>query len=101
MNRVGVPAAPINDYEQVFTDAHLRERNIFWSSQRPRLGEVTQLGNPMRFSRSPLAHGPAGPSLGADTDRVLAEFAGSAETGDAGSDSADAGAGNVTEEVRP
>lgn len=34
MNRVGVgvPAAPINDYEQVFTDAHLEQRNFFWSS---------------------------------------------------------------------
>lgn len=76
MNRVGVPAAPINDYGQVFTDDHLRERNFFWTSQHPRLGEVTQVGNPMRFSRSRLTEGPAGPSLGADTVRVLAEFAG-------------------------
>ncbi|MGO2035007.1 MAG: CaiB/BaiF CoA transferase family protein [Brevibacterium sp.] len=76
MNRVGVPAAPINDYGEVFTDDHLRERNFFWTSEHPRLGEVTQVGNPMRFSRSQLTEGPAGPSLGADTDRVLAEFAG-------------------------
>ncbi|WP_152345902.1 CaiB/BaiF CoA transferase family protein [Brevibacterium sp. CFH 10365] len=87
MNRVGVPAAPINDYEQVFTDDHLQQRNFFWTSRHPRLGEVTQLGNPMRFSRSRMTEGPAGPSLGADTERVLAEFA----------DSADAEAGPETD----
>ena len=74
MNRVGVPAAPINDYDQVFNDVHLHQRNFFWSSQHPRLGDVTQLGNPMRFSRSHLTEGAAGPSLGADTDRVLSEL---------------------------
>lgn len=87
MNRVGVPAAPINDYEQVFTDDHLQQRNFFWTSRHPRLGEVTQLGNPMRFSRSRMTEGPAGPSLGADTERVLVEFA----------DSADAEAGPETD----
>src|SRR5699024_12294249 len=71
MNRVGVPAAPINDYDQVFNDVHLHQRNFFWSSQHPRLGDVTQLGNPMRFSRSHLTEGAAGPSLVADSDRVL------------------------------
>lgn len=75
MNRVGVPAAPINDYAEVFNDDHLRQRNFFWTSEHPRLGEITQLGNPMRFSRSQLTEGTAGPSLGADTERLLAEFA--------------------------
>lgn len=74
MNRVGVPAAPINDYEQVFNDDHLAARGYFWTSQHPQLGEVTQLGNPMRFSRSRLSEGNAGPALGADTERVLGEF---------------------------
>lgn len=84
MNRVGVPAAPINDYEQVFTDDHLAARGYFWSAEHPRLGEVTQLGNPMRFSRSAVVKDRAGPSLGADTDRILAEFAGLAQnTGEA------------------
>ncbi|GAA4513729.1 CaiB/BaiF CoA transferase family protein [Brevibacterium yomogidense] len=75
MNRVGVPAAPINDYEQVFNDAHLKARDYFWTAQHPELGEVEQLGNPMRFSRSQVTRGNAGPALGADTERVLAEVA--------------------------
>lgn len=79
MNHVGVPAAPINDYEQVFTDDHLATRGYFWSSEHPELGEVTQLGNPMRFSRSAATKGSAGPVLGADTDRVLSETAATLE----------------------
>ncbi|WP_181276165.1 CaiB/BaiF CoA transferase family protein [Brevibacterium oceani] len=74
MNRVGVPAAPINDFGQVFNDDHLNARGYFWDSQHPTLGTVRQLGNPMRFSRSQLTHGTAGPSLGADTDRILEEI---------------------------
>ena len=74
MNRVGVPVAPINDYSQVFTDDHLQERGYFWSSDHPRLGQIDQLGNPMRFSRSQMRQDNAGPSLGADTERVLDEF---------------------------
>lgn len=49
----------------------------------------------MRFSRSQLTHGPAGPSLGADTDRVFAEFAGAA-----GSDTPDPEVGTIAEEAR-
>lgn len=74
MDKVGVPAAPINDFEQVFNDDHLKSRDYFWDAQHPTLGRVEQLGNPMRFSRSGLTRGTAGPSLGVDTDRVLAEF---------------------------
>lgn len=80
MNRVGVPAAPINDYEQVFNDEHLRARDYFWTAQHPELGDVAQLGNPMRFSRSAMRHGNAGPALGADTARVLGEFAAETES---------------------
>ncbi|WP_166969569.1 CaiB/BaiF CoA transferase family protein [Brevibacterium atlanticum] len=74
MNRVGVPAAPINGFEQVFNDDHLNARDYFWDAPHPRVGPVRQLGNPMRFSRSRLTHGAAGPSLGADTDRILDEL---------------------------
>jgi formyl-CoA transferase len=94
MNRVGVPAAPINDYEQVFNDAHLHARDYFWTAEHPELGEVAQLGNPMRFSRSTITRGNAGPALGQDTERVLAEIAekgaaGSARAGAAGAEKAE------------
>ena len=71
----GVPAAPILEYDQVFTDDHLRQRGFFWDAPHPRMGDVRQIGSPMRFSRTPTVRGHAGPMLGADTDSVLAELA--------------------------
>ncbi|MCI2265568.1 CaiB/BaiF CoA transferase family protein [Sediminivirga luteola] len=75
LDEAGVPVAPINDYGQVFTDPHLRERDFFWDAPHPRAGRVEQIGSPMRFSRTPAVRGQAGPVLGADTERVLAELA--------------------------
>lgn len=89
MNRVGVPAAPINDYEQVFTDEHLHAREYFWQAPHPELGEIAQLGNPMRFSRSSMTRGNAGPALGQDTERVLAEIAGKSDGAAGGAARAD------------
>ncbi|MEU8251383.1 CoA transferase [Nonomuraea sp. NPDC048916] len=67
----GVPCAPIADYSDVFTSAHLGERDFFWDSSHPTIGTVRQIGSPMRFSRTPVRRGPAGPVLGADTQTVL------------------------------
>jgi crotonobetainyl-CoA:carnitine CoA-transferase CaiB-like acyl-CoA transferase len=73
-NGVGVPAAPVLDYGQVFTDDHLQQRGYFWDAEHPTMGSVRQLGSPMRFSRTPAVRGKAGPLLGADTAAVLTEF---------------------------
>ncbi|WP_219416218.1 CaiB/BaiF CoA transferase family protein [Pseudonocardia nigra] len=73
LEAAGVPCAPINDYGQVFTDAHLAQRDYFWDAEHPDLGPVRQLGSPMRLSRTPARRGGAGPVLGADTRAVLAE----------------------------
>ncbi len=70
----GVPCAPINDFGSVFTDPHLTERGFFWDAPHPSLGEVRQLGSPMRFSRTPARRDNAGPELGADTAAILAEI---------------------------
>jgi len=73
-NGVGVPAAPVLDYGQVFTDDHLRQRRFFWDAEHPTMGSVRQLGSPMRFSRTPAVRGDSGPPLGSHTAAVLAEF---------------------------
>lgn len=68
---VGVPCAPIADYGQVFADEHLAARDFFWDAPHPEAGTVRQVGSPMRFSRTPVARGQAGPVLGADTRAAL------------------------------
>ena len=83
LDDAGVPCAPINDYGQVFTDAHLTARGFFWDAPHPALGPVRQLGSPMRFSRTPAVRGVAGPPLGADTRAVLTRAGVPAEVVDA------------------
>jgi len=76
LDAAGVPCAPISHYDQVFTDEHLNQRDYYWDAEHPLMGQVRQLGSPMRLSRTPVRRGPAGPRLGADTRAVLTEVAG-------------------------
>jgi crotonobetainyl-CoA:carnitine CoA-transferase CaiB-like acyl-CoA transferase len=76
LDAAGVPCAPISRYDQVFTDEHLNQRGYYWDAEHPLMGQVRQLGSPMRLSRTPVRQGPAGPRLGADTRAALTEVAG-------------------------
>jgi crotonobetainyl-CoA:carnitine CoA-transferase CaiB-like acyl-CoA transferase len=74
LGEAGVPCAPIYDFGQVFTDAHLLARNFFWDGAHPKAGTVRQLGSPMRFSRTPARRGRAAPLLGEDSVALLTEL---------------------------
>jgi crotonobetainyl-CoA:carnitine CoA-transferase CaiB-like acyl-CoA transferase len=74
LDAAGVPCAPINHYDEVFTDAHLTEREFFWDAPHPTLDAVRQLGSPMRLSASPARRDSAGPLLGADTEALLTDL---------------------------
>ncbi len=73
LETAGIPCAPIADYGEVFTDAHLAARDFFWDAPHPTAGAVRQLGSPLRLSRTPPRRGAAAPLLGADTREVLRE----------------------------
>src|SRR3982074_482436 len=75
---VGVPCGAIQTYDQVFGDPHLGERGYFWNGPHPTLGEVRQLGSPMRLAETPTRRDTAGPLLGQHSAEVLAELAYSA-----------------------
>ncbi|TMF53455.1 MAG: CoA transferase [Chloroflexi bacterium] len=70
----GVPCAPIERFDQVFSDAHLNARDYFWDASHPKLGPVRQLGSPMRFSGTPVRRENAGPLLGEDSASLLSEL---------------------------
>jgi formyl-CoA transferase len=76
LDAAGVPCAPIAHYDQVFNDDHLNQRGYFWDAEHPVMGQVRQLGSPMRLSRTPVRRGPAGPLLGEHTRAALEEVAG-------------------------
>jgi crotonobetainyl-CoA:carnitine CoA-transferase CaiB-like acyl-CoA transferase len=73
LDEAGAPCAPINDTGQAFTDPHLENRGFFWDAPHPRLGEVRQIGSPMRLSDTPVRRDTAGPLLGGHTVDVLRE----------------------------
>ena len=74
LENAGVPCAPIEDFGQVFKSPHLLARDYFWDAPHPRLGKVRQLGSPMRFSRTSVQRGNAGPLLGEDSADLLTEL---------------------------
>jgi len=71
LDRAGVPCAPIADYAEVFNSEHLNVRDFFWDAPHPTLGQVRQIGSPMRFSRTPSVRAAAGPVLGDHTRAAL------------------------------
>ena len=73
IEEAGIPCAPIQDFGQVFNDAHLAARGFFWDAPHPTLGKVRQIGSPMRLSGTPARRESAGPLLGEDTEAVLRE----------------------------
>jgi crotonobetainyl-CoA:carnitine CoA-transferase CaiB-like acyl-CoA transferase len=71
-----VPCGPINDLAEVFCEPQIVHRGLRIDLPHPLAGSVPGVGNPLRFSRTPIAYGQAPPLLGADTDDVLREHLG-------------------------
>jgi len=74
LQQAGVPCSPIHDYDQVFKDPALEERDFFWDAPHPTAGNVRQLGSPMRLSRTPARRDRAGPLLGEHTEEIVLEL---------------------------
>lgn len=71
LERAGVPCAPIQDFGQVFHDPHLEARDFFWDAPHPTVGQVRQIGSPMRLSETPAVRRRAAPLLGEDSLEVV------------------------------
>jgi crotonobetainyl-CoA:carnitine CoA-transferase CaiB-like acyl-CoA transferase len=70
----GVPAGPINDYRQVFEDAHTHAREMVVEMEHPVEGTVRALGIPVKLSDTPGRIRRPAPLLGEHTVEVLAEL---------------------------
>jgi len=69
LEKAGVPAAPINDMSQVFADPQVEERGLVREVQRPDGRTARWLGNPIRFSRSPVVDARMPPRLGEHSEQ--------------------------------
>lgn len=77
LDKVGVPAGPINRLDQVFADPQIAARGLV---VEPELGTTGKrapvVGSPIHFSRTPIDSARPAPQLGADSDDVLATVLG-------------------------
>ncbi|HEY0567593.1 MAG TPA: CaiB/BaiF CoA-transferase family protein [Xanthobacteraceae bacterium] len=77
LEAVGVPAGPIQDLDDVFTDPQVIERGmrIDIPESAAKGGSIPGVRTPIVFSRTPLAYNMPSPQLGADNEAVKSAFA--------------------------
>jgi crotonobetainyl-CoA:carnitine CoA-transferase CaiB-like acyl-CoA transferase len=77
----GIPAGPINDLEQAFDSAQTKARGMKIRLAHPGAGSghVDLIGNPLKFSATPVIYQGAPPMLGQHTRDVLMEVLSYAE----------------------
>jgi len=63
--------APVYDFEESLRNSYARERNYVLKKEHPVLGEIEQLGIPIKLSETPGQWVSFSPSYGQDTDRIL------------------------------
>jgi len=66
--------APVQTYEQIADDPGAWENGYLQTVNHHEHGEITAVGTPFRFSRTPSRPGATTPPLGANTEEVLLEF---------------------------
>src|SRR3984957_8045030 len=67
-----VPCGPINNFEQVFADRHVRERGMGVKVEHPFEPARALVRNPITFSETPVKDYRAPPLLGQNTREILA-----------------------------
>jgi crotonobetainyl-CoA:carnitine CoA-transferase CaiB-like acyl-CoA transferase len=77
MEEQGVPGGPINRLDEVFASDQVLSRGMKIEMPYPsaKSGSVSLIGNPIKFSLTPVTYRRAPPSCGADTQNVLDELA--------------------------
>jgi formyl-CoA transferase len=73
LEAAGVPCGPINNLKEVFDNPQVKARGLRVELQHPKVGQVSVVRSPMRFSETPVEHALPPPLLGEHTDEVLAK----------------------------
>ena len=76
--KLGVPCSPVNTIDQVFADpqVQIREMQIRMGHPLAGAGEVELIGNPIKFSATPIEYRQGPPYLGQHSEEVLSELLG-------------------------
>jgi crotonobetainyl-CoA:carnitine CoA-transferase CaiB-like acyl-CoA transferase len=79
LHRAGVPAGELKSLDRVYNSAQLKAQDLVWEVDHARLGRIRLPGNPLRFSRTPIAPGLPPPTLGQHTADLRAALLGYAQ----------------------
>lgn len=66
-----IPCGPINNIQQVFDHPQIKARKTKITIEHPKLGMITQVANPIKFSETPIQYIKAAPLLGEDSTNIL------------------------------
>jgi crotonobetainyl-CoA:carnitine CoA-transferase CaiB-like acyl-CoA transferase len=71
-----VPCGPVNELDEVFANAQVRQRGMTVPVVHPLSAALTLIANPIHFSATPLERYQAPPTLGEHTESVLSGLLG-------------------------
>ncbi|HLS68147.1 MAG TPA: CaiB/BaiF CoA-transferase family protein [Kiloniellales bacterium] len=73
---LGVPSGPVNTIDRVFADPQVLHREMKISMPYPgtEKGEVSLIGNPIKFSETPIDYRRPPPHVGEHNEEILSEF---------------------------
>lgn len=69
--KAGVPAGPINNFEEALEDEHYQARGMIQEVEHPTIGKMKTIGIPTKFSETPGSIKSPAPLLGQNTNEVL------------------------------
>ena len=70
----GVPCGPIKTIPQMLADPQARARDMIIEYDHPAAGPLTNIGNPVKLSSTPVALRVLPPTLGEHTEEILAQL---------------------------
>lgn len=80
LSEEGIPAAPVNNIEQLVKDPHIKERDMMVEIEHPTIGKLPLVGNPIKLSDTPVQMRSVPPSVvGQHNQEVLTELLGLSE----------------------
>jgi len=74
LEKAAVACGPIYEFDEVFEDPHVKERELVTQVTQPGFGDVKMLAFPVKASRTPASIRRPAPRLGEHTAEVLAEI---------------------------
>ncbi|MGC3874692.1 CaiB/BaiF CoA transferase family protein [Halomonas sp. GXIMD04776] len=73
-DKAGVPAGPINDFDQAMRDEHYLARGMVQEMDHPVIGRMKTIGFPSKFSRTPSQIRSPAPLFAQHTNEVLSQL---------------------------